>query len=242
VELRELQVCERRARGVSERHARAHRAGRVRCSRPQSGRAAGREHRSAGEHAQRLAALGVCHEADASPAIAPQRGGRRALEHEEVVVRGDQRGQVSGDAAARGAAAGVNDPARGVTALEAERERAVSAAVEVHPEPLELAHLVGGLLAQDARGALPGDPTAGRERVLEMALGGVVDGQGGRDSALGPVARRAGQRRARDQGHAGALPCGHQRGVQSRRAGPDDGDVDPQRLCKGSLGHGSRVP
>ena len=77
------------------------------------------------------------------------------LEHVDALVGRGERGELAGDPPAGGGAAGVHDAALGVAALQAEGEAAAAVAVEAHAERLELAHAVGGVLAQHAHGARP---------------------------------------------------------------------------------------
>ena len=130
VELRELEVGERRAGLPGEEQPDAERPRRVRRPRPERRRAAGGEDDAA--RPDRPAVL--AHDADAAPVDGPQRGGARALEDDGRRASRDERGQVADDAAPGRAAAGVDDAAVRVAALEAEREVAVAVGVEAHPE------------------------------------------------------------------------------------------------------------
>ena len=69
-----------------------------------------------------------------------QRDGAAVLQHVDPLVLGDERRQLARDAAAGRGAAGVDDAAHRVPALEPEREPAVAVGVEAHAEPFEVAH------------------------------------------------------------------------------------------------------
>ena len=142
--------------------------------------------------------------------------GRRALEHLDALVARGQRRQLAGDPPAGGRAAGVHHAARGVTALEAQRQRTVAVGVEAHAHALEVADALGRLLAEHLDRARPRRPPAGRERVGGVAVGRVVHRQRGGDPALCPVAGGARQRRARHQRHARARVGGR----PARRTAP----------------------
>ncbi len=76
-----------------------------------------------------------------------------------------------------------------MAALEAERVIAVAVGVELDAEGRQGLHGRGRLVTQHPGGGLADAPPSGRDRVLEMALRGVVGGQRRGEPALGPVAR-----------------------------------------------------
>ena len=107
---------------------------------------------------------------------------------------GDGRAQLAQDAASGLAAARVGDPAPGVSALEPEREVAVSVGVEADADALEVAEARGRLLAEDAGRGGADEAAAGGDRVLQVQLRRVVGRERGGEPALGPVGRGLGQR------------------------------------------------
>ena len=162
MELRELEVGELGAGGAGEQQAGAERARRVGRARPQRGGAAGGEDRGAGGE---LPAVGG-HDA----AAGEDAGGAVALEDLDVGVldgRGRQRAQ---DPAARRAAAGVDDPAAAVAALEAEREVAVAVGVELDAELLQLSDPVRRLVREHLGGGSARQAAPGDQRVLQVQL------------------------------------------------------------------------
>ncbi len=176
------------------------------------------------------------------PSWRSEGGGRGLLEHLDTGVGGDQGGEIAGDPPARRGASRVRDPPRGVPSLQPEGERAVAVGVEVHAELLELPDPVGRVLAQRLDRARPGGAAARDQRVLGVTFHGVPGGESRGDPALGPVARRARQLRARDERDTCALARGHQGAEQARRARPDHGHVGAQRCRCGAVHGGSRVP
>ena len=134
--------------------------------------------------------------ADAAAVGAPQRARRAWPPAPDAGVRGDERGELAHDAAAGGAAAGVDDAAARVAALEPEREVAVAVGVEAHAEPLEVARrLAGASSHEDSRGRPPQRPRPARSVSAQVQLGRVVGGERRGDPALRPVAGGLGQRR-----------------------------------------------
>ena len=85
-------------------------------------------------------------------AACEQAGHAAAFEDLDLRLLGRGGGERSEDPAAGRAAAGVDDPAAAVAALEAEREVAVAVGVELAAELLQLAHAVGGLVGQHLGG------------------------------------------------------------------------------------------
>ena len=153
----------------------AHRSARVCGARPERGHAAGGEDHARAPRA-RAARRRVA--ATVSPAAAAvvggNRGGGERLEHLDALVGGRERRQRARDPPPGGRAAGVHDAALRVPALEPEREVAVAVGVELHAEPLEVAHALGRLLAEHAHGAGAGGLAAGGEGVLGVLRGRVV--------------------------------------------------------------------
>ena len=119
----------------------------------------------------------------------------------------------------------MDDPPHRVPALEPEREVAVAVGVEVHPERGQVLDGVRRLVDEHPGRRFAHRPAAGDERVTQMALRGVAIGERGRQPALGPVARGAGERGGRDERDPGAEAGGAQRRVQAGGAGSDDRDV-----------------
>ena len=194
--------------------------GRVGGARPQRGGAAGGEDRAA--RGERAAVL----EPDAGDAaVAEQVRGAGALEDLDRGVLGDVGRELAQDPAAGRAAAGVHDAAGAVAALEAERDVAVAVGVEAHAELLEVAEAGGRLVGQHLGGGAADEAAAGRERVLEVPLRRVVDGERRREAALRPVGRGLGERPGGDERHPRALAGRAQAGEQPGRAGAHDHEV-----------------
>lgn len=99
---------------------------------------------------------------------------------------------------------GVDDPAPGVAALEAESELAVGVEVEGDAALAQLSDRGGRLLGQDLDGGWAAEAAAGGDRVGRMAGRRVARLQGSRQAALRPVAGALRERRARDQADAPA--------------------------------------
>ena len=118
----------------------------------------------------------------------------------------DERRELAHDAAAGRAAAGVDDAAARVAALEAEREVAVAVGVEAHAEALEVARPCRGASRHEDRAAALArtSAAAGALGVVEVLLGRVVDRERGGDPALRPVARGLRERRGGDERDARA--------------------------------------
>ena len=234
VELDQLEVGERGARVLGEREAGADRSARVGRALPQGRGAAGGE-----DGARAALTIGV---ARRRRAWAPRAGPtQRPSSHQSALAvvpsstsirssLGDERGQLARDAPAGRAAAGVDDAAhasgrpRGrARARRGGRRRSAT------PSALEVAHRGRRLVAQHPHRARGASAAAGGDRVVEVALGRVVVGERGGDPALGPVAGGLGERRARDEHHAGALARGDERGVEAGGAGADHRDVRARR-------------
>jgi hypothetical protein len=102
----------------------------------------------------------------------------------------------------------VHDAADAVPALQPECDVAVAVRVEAHAERLEVAEprwrLVGERLG---RGAAH-EPAAGADRVLQVAIGRVVDRQRRGEAALCPVGRGLGERPGGYERDPRALPGG----------------------------------
>ena len=190
VELHELEVGQRGARGVAPAAARRRppRAGwwcapRARPCRRWRARprarapAAGRRRRGrATSPTQR-------------PSCVSQRGGGARLEHLDALVRGGQRGQLAGDAPAGGRAARVHDAPARVAALQAEREVAVAVGVEAarRAAPGRARGRATPRTAPARRSARAASRPAASVSV-GVQLGRVVVGQRGGDAALRPEA------------------------------------------------------
>jgi hypothetical protein len=132
---------------------------------------------------------------------------------------------------AGGAAAGVDDAAPGVAALEAERELAVGVEIEDDAARAQLPNGGRGLVDQDLDRARPAQTAAGSDGV-----GGVLRGRVARlerrcQAPLGPVAGALRERRARDEADAPPLLGGLQGGPEASRAAADDGDVELRIRC-----------
>ena len=151
------------------------------------------------------------------------------------------RGERAEDAAAGRAAARVDDPPPAVAALQAERELAAAVGVEVHAELLQLADAVGGLVGEGLGRGAAREAAAGRQRVLEVQLGRVVDRQRGGRAALRPVGGGLGQRARGDERDAGALAGGGQGGEEPGRAGADDDEVGSHTVRQYGAGDGGKL-
>ena len=150
----------------------------------------GREH----DAARADGAAVLADDTHAAPVDRPQAGRARPLEDRDAPVLDDDGGQLAHDAAARRAAAGVDDAAPAVAALEAERQAPVTVGVEVDADALEVADDGRRLAAQDGGRAGAHEAAPGALGVAAVTVGRVVVGERRGQPALGPVARRAGQR------------------------------------------------
>ena len=207
----------------------------VRC--PEGGHAAGGEDHRLGRDDERRAVARPDGEADGPAVVDGDRGCRQRLQHLHTRVRGCERRERARDSPPGGGAAGVDDPAPRVAALEAEREVPPAVGVELNAELLKVAHAVGRLLAQHPHRALSCGLAAGGERVGGVLRGRVVRSERRGDPALGPEARGLRERRAADERDACPLVRGHERRVQAGGAGANNCDVGAERLV-----HGAQVP
>ena len=121
------------------------------------------------------------------------------LQHLDARLLDDVRGELAQDAPAGGAAARVDDAADRVAALEAEREVAVAVGVEAHAEPLEVGEAGGRLVAEHLGRGAAHEIAAGDQRVVEVLGRRVLDREGGREPALGPVGGGLRQRTGGDR-------------------------------------------
>ena len=151
----------------------------------------------------------------------------------DALVPGSQRGQLAGDPPAGGGPAGVHDPPL-PSGRPPGRARAPRGGRRRSARPaLQVADAVGRVPAQHVHGAGAGGAATGGDGVLGVALGAVVHRQRGGDAALGPVARRARQGRARDQRHrAPSRPPPARRTVPRRPR--------PPRSCRRTVVWGRR--
>jgi hypothetical protein len=123
------------------------------------------------------------------------------------------------------AAAGVDDAAPGVSALQPECQFAVGLEIEGDPPLAQLPDRTRSLLDQNLNGRRTAETSARRDRVGQM-LGGRVPGLQGRGQAsLCPEAGAVGVRRARDHADGRALLRCAQRRPESGCPAADDGDV-----------------
>ncbi len=164
-------------------------------------------------------------DAEAALAVGPERRRRGALADLDPLVGGDHRGQLHGQLAAGLAAAGVDDPARRVAALEAERQPPFVVEVEVDAARLQVADRGRRFVDQDLDRGGAAEAAAGGDRVLGVARGRIARLERRGQPALRPEAGALGQRRARDDADAPAELGGAQRGPQSGGAAADDDDV-----------------
>ena len=178
VELDELEVGELGAGAVGQQQADAERARRVRRPRPERGGAAGGRSPGAGAAIRR----------PSSQATPTQRPSRTS----SPLARAFSITSIAGSSATRAeswritrrpgrAPAGVDDAAQRVAALEAEGEPAEAVGVEADAELLELAHLAGRLVAEDA----------GRRRAHEAAPGALGVGEVQRSGCRRPTSAAA---------------------------------------------------
>ena len=124
------------------------------------------------------------------------------------------------------AAAGMDDAAAGVAALQAQRQPALVVEVEDDAACLQFPNRLRRLLDQDFDGGGAAEAAAGGDRVSGVALGRVAGLERRRQAALGPEAGALGERRAGDQADAAALLGRPQRGPEAGGAAADDGDVE----------------
>ena len=204
----------------------------VRRARPERRAATRRQHRR--PRADRAA---VGDEAAAALAIARQRERRGALDHVDQLVGRGELGEPRSQRAPGLGAAGVDDPPRAVAALQAERERAVGLEVERDPARDQRLDRRREPPGRASRPPLAAEAAARVQRVLGVALRGVVGSEGGGEPSLCPVAGAVGERLARDDARARAALRGLQRDVKSRGAAPT-----PRRrtLRPSRRGYGSR--
>ena len=124
------------------------------------------------------------------------------------------------------AAAGVDDAAVGVTALQPQRQPPLVVEVEDDAPCDQVADRCRRLLDQRPDRGGAAQPPAGGNRVGGVALGGVVGFERRRESALGPVAGALRERGAGDEAGASALLGRPQRAPETGGAAADDGDVE----------------
>ena len=155
------------------------------------------------------------------------------LEHVHVRILGRQRRQLAHEPAAGRAAAGMDDPAHRVASLQAERELAEAVGVEMHPEPLEVAHPCGRLVDEDLGGRAPHQPATRPLGVGQVQLEAVVRRQHRRQPSLRPVARGACQRGGGYEHDPGSLSRRAERRVQAGGTRADDGHLGLQEPGRG---------
>ena len=199
MELHELEVGERGAGLVGEQQAGADRAARVGRALPQRGRAAG---------ASTVARAGIAPDSVRTPtqrpSVDPQREGGAALVHLDALVRRDESDRRAVTAAGR-AAAGVHDAAARVASLERQLQLAVGERSKGIPARSSSRTRVRRLGAEDPARSVA-RCRARRSVSCEVQLAGRRR-ERRREAALGPVARRLRERRARDERDARALPA-----------------------------------
>ena len=159
------------------------------------------------------------------PATGEDAGGAVAFEDLDVGVLHGRGGERAQDPASRRAAAGVDDPAAAVAALEPERQVAAAVGIELDAELLQLADPVCRFVRQHLGGGLARQAAPGDQRVFEVELRGVVERERGGGAALRPVGGRLGERPCGHERHPGALPGGGEGGEQPGRAGAHDDEV-----------------
>ena len=135
----------------------------------------------------------VADEAATALLCGPQRVCARALEDGDARLRGRERRELAHDPSPGRAAAGVDDAADRVPALQAEREVPEAVGVEAHAERLQVAHAVGRLADEDLSRRPPYQRAARALGVPQMQLEAVVRGERRREAALRPVARGLGE-------------------------------------------------
>ena len=220
VELAELQVRERGARGMGQHRAGADRAPGVRRPAPERGAAARREHRGGRRDRPRIG-----HDAGAGAPVAPEREHRGLLEHPDAIVGADELGEAARDGATGLGPAGVDYAPGRVPALQGEGEAPVRIQVEADPALAELGHGRGRLAGENLHRLRPAEPATRVERVLRMPGGGVVVGERRRQATLGPEARALRERLSRDERHGRAVLGRPQRDVEAGGPAADDHDV-----------------
>ena len=139
---------------------------------------------------------------------------------------GDHRRQLRGDLVAGLAAAGVDDAAARVAALEAERQPALVVEVEDDAAREQVADRAGRLLDQHPHRRGAAEAAAGGDRVGGVAVGRVAGLERRGQAALGPEAGALGERGAGDEADAAALLGRAQRRPEPGGAAADDGDVE----------------
>ena len=226
VELAELEVGELGAGRVGEHRAGADRAPRVGRALPERRAAAGGQHRRAAPRSRRASVTTP----GAALAVAPQRE-RRGRPRAPRSGRSAATSSASRPVIARPvcAAAGVDDAARRVPALEAERRGSPSGSrVEAHAAALAArATAAGASRGQHLDRRRPAE-RRGRRRACRRrgAAGESSGGERRREPALGPEAGALGERLARDERHrARRASAAAQRDVQAGGAAADDDDV-----------------
>jgi hypothetical protein len=144
MELHQLEVGQRGAGGMADEQPAPHGARRIGRARPKCRGASRGQHGRPGGHRVSV----VAHQSDAAAVDRPQGACPAALEHGYPRVLGDQRRQLAGDPPSRRASPRVRDPAYRVATLESQGEPPLAIGVEVHAEPLQVAHPAGRLGAQ----------------------------------------------------------------------------------------------
>ena len=164
------------------------------------------------------------------PVGAQQRGGAEPFEHLDPLLLDHVGGELAQDPPPGGAAAGMDDAAEPVAALEAERDVAVPVGVEADAERLEVGEPGGRLRRDDLGGGAAYEAAAGRDRVLKVPRGGVVDRERGGQPALGPIGRGLGERSRGHERHAGARTGGGERREEPRGPGADHDEIAREPL------------
>ena len=230
VELHELQVAQHRAGAQRDRHAIAGRHRGVRGLREDlTEAAAGQHHRAASDRPDTVA-LALAHHVQGHPGDATVVGeeqvdGERVLDHVDLGRVLGRRDQGPLDLRPGRVTARVRDPVAVVAALAGEREHAVVVVVEVRPERDQLAHGLGALGHQDARGLGVAPAGAGDQGVALVLLGGVPGTERRGDAALGPLGRARRQHVLGDDQDLVDLTAQPQCGGQAGDPGADDHDV-----------------
>src|SRR5260221_3987956 len=133
------------------------------------------------------------------------------------------------------AAAGMDDAAVGVTALQAKCQLTPGIEVEDDSPLTQLAHRGRRLLDQRLHGRGAAEPSPGRDRVGGVLGGRVAWLERGGEAALSPEAGALGERRSRDHANRGAVLRPPQRRPEPRRPAADDSDV-AVGLCRYPFG------
>jgi hypothetical protein len=237
VELDELHVGHDRPGPQGDRHAVSGRHRRVGRRGVDLAEAARREDDGAGLRGTDPVDLPLADDVDRRPAHPPS-GVLEQVDDEGVlddldarVIRDAVQGLDEGprDLLAGRIATGVQDAVTMVAAFPGQADRPVAPPVELRTESNQFADPSRPFVDQSCHSGDVAQPHACDERVMQVVAWGVVVGQRGRDTALGPRGGPLGEQGLGDQQHRGTTCAQSQCRGETRDPRPDDDDVGRRR-------------